>query len=121
MKRYLAVITVFYSLLLSGIGQAGDLSSFIIFWAAFKSAVRAQDRERVASMTNLPFYFGESLDRDKYIKDYSRIFGPKIRTCLSREKPIPDGELYNVFCDARVFRFAKINGEWRLIESADMD
>jgi hypothetical protein len=102
-----------------GAGKPKEQTSraFTSFWAEFKAAVAKNDREAVASMTKLPFYFdNKELSRAEFIKSYNRIFDQKARRCFAREKPEKDGTGYEVFCGPEIFSFGLVEGKYRFIE-----
>jgi hypothetical protein len=119
--KYLRRLAASIVLLGASVSFAGELSSFPVFWNAYREYVVKQNREMVANLTHLPFYFGASLDRGKFLKAYPQIFGPKIQKCFQEAKPTADGEFFMVFCSPLSFRFGKVEGHWLLLEAADMD
>jgi len=118
----------FYGILLSLVLFAGALSAqeaktpgFPDFWKKFQTAVVKDDRESVASMTVLPFYWGASLDRAGFLKAYPKIFGDKSRECFRQGKLIKDDPFQNLFCGRLMYRFGADSGSWRLLEVSDND
>jgi hypothetical protein len=92
-------------------------SDFTTFWQRFKGAISSNDKTALASMTRLPFlYDSKERSREQFIKIYPQLFTPKIRRCLVRAKPMPEGENYDVFCGELIFYFGKDGGKYKLLE-----
>ncbi len=123
MKRVLSLASL--ALLLSfGVARAQNppaAPNFPAFYKKWQAALAADDKEAVANMTALPFWWGESLDRAAFLKAYPRIFDAKIKKCLEKARGFEDGPFQNYFCGRMLFRFGVIDGAWRLIEAADND
>ena len=87
------------------------------FWAKFKAAVAKNDREAVASMTKLPFYFHDKeLSKAEFIKRYNLIFDRKTQRCFAREKPVlENGEIpaFSIFCGETIYAFELVDGKYR--------
>ncbi|MCE9626166.1 MAG: hypothetical protein K8R69_12075, partial [Deltaproteobacteria bacterium] len=101
--------------------QEAQQPGFSDFWKNFQSAVVKDDRESVANMTVLPFYWGASLDRGGFLKAYPKVFDAKVRECFRQGKPIKDGPFQNLFCGRLMYRFGADSGIWHLLEVADND
>ena len=96
-------------------GQKNE--TFAAFWLRFKTAVAADDRAAVASMTKLPFLLeGKELNRDGFIKRYNQLFDRKVKRCFARGKTIKDGDGFSLFCGETIFLFGKVGGEYRFLE-----
>jgi hypothetical protein len=91
--------------------------SFNAFWAQFKDAVAKNDKARVADMTKLPFMMN-SVDHDRagFIKEYPKLFTPRMRRCIPRAKVIKEGDGYEIFCGDQIFLFGKVDGVWKFTE-----
>jgi len=91
--------------------------AFTAFWVKFKAAVARNDKARVADMTKLPFLLGgEDHDRAGFLKEYPSLFDRRTRRCFAREKPLKEGDYYEIFCDETIFLFAKVDGVWKFVE-----
>jgi hypothetical protein len=89
--------------------------SFKTFWMKFKAAVVSNDREAVAAMTKLPFYYDDrDLNREEFIKNYDKIIERKDRRCLARAKPVRDVDIYEIFCGQVIFYFSRVD-EWKFM------
>jgi hypothetical protein len=96
--------------------QSQVSQSFKTFWMKLKTAVAANDREAVASMTKLPFLFdNQDLNREGFIKRYDEIIDRKARRCFAREKPLREQESYEIFCGQMIYYFSQDNGEWKFV------
>ena len=93
--------------------------TFNAFWAQFKDAVAKNDKARVADMTKLPFMMN-SVDHDRagFIKEYPKLFTPRMRRCFPRAKVIKEyqGDGYEIFCGDQIFFFSKVDGVWKFTE-----
>ncbi|MGH9764769.1 MAG: hypothetical protein ACREAC_28370, partial [Blastocatellia bacterium] len=77
----------------------GTAQTFTSFWTKFKAAVAGNDKEAVASLTELPFGLnGENLDRAAFIAQFDSIFDKQVKRCFPRAKPIRDQEYFEVMC-----------------------
>jgi hypothetical protein len=95
---------------------------FSPFWQRFKAAISKNDKEAVASMTRLPFlYDNKERSRAEFLKIYPQLFTPKVRRCIVRARPQPDGENYDVFCGELIFYFGKDGNEYKLLEFGPND
>lgn len=91
--------------------------SFNAFWTQFKDAIAKNDKNRVADMTKLPFMMN-SVDHDRggFIKEYPKLFTPRMRRCFPRAKVIKEGEGYEIFCGDQIFLFGRVDGVWKFVE-----
>jgi len=91
--------------------------AFSAFWIKFKDAIAKNDKEHVADMTKLPFML-DSVDRDRagFIKEYPKLFTPRMRRCIARAKPTKDQDYYEIFCGEQIFLFGKVDGVWKFVE-----
>lgn len=97
--------------------QKGRDPTFSAFWKRFRGAVVKSDRQAVASMTKFPFLFeSRERSRDEFIKIQSQLFSRKIKKCFLTAKPVPEGEMYDVFCGELIFYFGKVDGEFKFFE-----
>lgn len=92
-------------------------ASFNAFWVKFKDAIAKNDKNRVADMTKLPFMMN-SVDHDRagFIKEYPKLFTPRMRRCIPRAKVIKEGDFYEIFCGDQIFLFGKVDGVWKFVE-----
>ena len=116
---------------------AQSTQTFDSFWLQFKAAVTKNDREAVASMTRLPFYFEKELTRGEFIKKYNAIFDRGTQRCFARAKPTSDYQeylkivkkypkspiprqentgSYTVYCGGDTYHFEKIGGKYKFTE-----
>ena len=91
--------------------------AFSAFWIKFKDAIAKNDKQRVADMTKLPFMM-DSIDHDRagFIKEYPKLFTPRMRRCIARAKPMKEQEYYEIFCGEQIFLFGKVDGVWKFVE-----
>jgi hypothetical protein len=91
--------------------------AFNAFWVKFKAAVARQDKASVADMTKLPFMLGgEDYDRAGFLKQYASLFDRPTRRCFARERPLKEGDYYEIFCGETIFLFGKVDGVWKFVE-----
>jgi hypothetical protein len=91
--------------------------AFTVFWVKFKDAIAKNEKQRVADMTKLPFMIG-GVDRDRagFLKEYPKLFTPRMRRCFARAKPTKDQDYYEIFCGGQIFLFGKVEGIWKFVE-----
>ncbi|MFO1462437.1 MAG: hypothetical protein U1F66_01540 [bacterium] len=121
MKRAVLVLGIIAGL---GLGSAQGKEApagFSPFWKKFQAAVLQGDREAVAAMTYLPFYWGKTLDKAGFLKSYPKLFDDKARECFRGGKLSPDGSFQVLFCGRLMYRFGSDQGRWLLLEIADND
>lgn len=123
MKRLLClmVIAIFASLGWARAQTPPAAPDFAAFSKKWQTAVAKDDKEAIANMTALPFWWGESLDRAAFLKAYPKIFDAKTKLCFKKERAHEDGPFQNYFCGRLMFRFGVLDGAWRLLEAADND
>lgn len=102
----------------SSIGiQTKQSQAINAFWANFKAAVARNDREAVASMTQLPFIFdNKELSKAQFIKSYNLIFDRKTQRCFARAKPVKEeGAIpgFSIFCGQEIFGFELVDGKYK--------
>ena len=96
--------------------------NFLDFWASFKGALQKNDKQALASMTKLPYTLEQKkLDRAAFIAQSEKIFPPRTRKCLLKEKPVADKDSIFVFCGEEIFVFAKDNGKYKFTETGAND
>src|SRR5918911_2859893 len=96
--------------------QQRNPPSFNAFFVKFKAAVARNDKEAVAAMTKLPFLFdSEERDREGFIKIYDQLFTRSVKRCFSREKPLKEGDMYEIFCGETIFLFGRVDGEYKFV------
>ena len=120
--RILLATALTLLLVTSGWGAEGQ--SFASYWIEFKAAVAKGDKEKIASLMKFPFvYGGEQLSKDAFFKQYSTIFNKETQKCFRNAKPVKDDkrDSYSVFCGSLIFVFEKVNGEYRLADTAEND
>lgn len=95
---------------------AGE-ATFDEFLLAFRRALADDDREALASLTQLPFlYQGEGLDAAGFRQAIPGLFTPPVRRCLAQARPIAEDDRYVVFCSPYAFYFGRSGEGYRLIE-----
>ncbi|HYM00913.1 MAG TPA: hypothetical protein VEZ90_18290 [Blastocatellia bacterium] len=93
------------------------VQTFAAFWARFKAAVLQNDKEAVASMTQLPFDLeNEQLDRAAFIARFDSLFDKRVKRYFAKAKPIRDQEYYEVFAGDNSFMFKKVGGQYKFVE-----
>lgn len=85
---------------------------FDAFWTKFKAALQKNDKNAIADMTRLPYFFDYSkkLNKQQFLQKCPQIFTPSVRKCLQKGKPVKDKDSYMVFCGEQIYIFAK-NGK----------
>ena len=97
------------------------------FIGKFRDALKKNDAAAVTGMTRFPYYWDEMRDAAYFQKNlYSKIFTPKVRTCLARGKGFydqaPDGsESFSVFCGEEIYLFTKTPDGFRFAETGVND
>lgn len=87
--------------------------SFAPFWTQFKTALKKRDKEAIASMTKLPFFYNnKNLNRSQFISKFDEILPRRLSTCFNKEKPVSDQGAYSAFCGEQIYVFSKCNGKF---------
>ena len=87
------------------------------FWAKFKAAVAANDKEAVASMTRLPFMLqGKELSKAAFIQKFGVLFDARVKRCFVKAKLVKENDGFDVFCGQQIFLFGKVNGVYKFTE-----
>jgi hypothetical protein len=98
------MISVIFAMLISLLGalpgaQADD--GFGRFYADFQAAVKAGDKEKVASMTSFDDFYWESTDalrevktKEAFLKNYDKMFTPAIKNKIATSIPKKDAKGY---------------------------
>ncbi len=87
------------------------------FYTQFQQAVAKSDKQKVASLTKLPYMFdSKNLDRGQFIAKFETLFPSATRKCLSKAKPIKDQQCYMAFCGEEIFIFARVDGQYKFTE-----
>ena len=92
--------------------------TFASFWKEFTAALAKNDKETVAALTQLPFYFDNTnQDRAGFIRIYNQVFTRSVRRCMATAKPLrnPSDNSYDVFCGELIFSFGKVGGKFRFV------
>jgi hypothetical protein len=92
--------------------------TFASFWKEFTAALAKNDKEAVAALTQLPFYFdNKNQDRAGFLRIYPRVFTRSIRRCMTTAKPHrnPSDDSYDVFCGELIFSFGKVGGKFKFL------
>ena len=91
--------------------------AFVAFLTKFKAAVAKDDKEAVAAMTKLPFFFdSKEQKRDGFIKIYDKLFTARVKKCFATAKPVKDDDVYEIFCGKSIYLFGKVNGSYKFTE-----
>ncbi|MBX9689670.1 MAG: hypothetical protein K2X27_23365 [Candidatus Obscuribacterales bacterium] len=92
---------------------ASATDEFSSFWEGFKTAVKKRDKEALARMTQLPFYYdSKNLQKAQFIAKLDEILPGKLSNCFSKEKPVKDKDSYSAFCGEQIYVFSKVNGKY---------
>ena len=98
---------------------------FASFWKEFIAALAKNDKEAIASLTQLPFYFDDkNQDRAGFIRIYNQVFTRSIRRCMARAKPDRDPNdknSYAVYCGEVIFGFGKVDGKFKFLNFGPND
>ena len=87
------------------------------FWAKFKAAVAANDKEAVASMTRLPFLLqGKELSKAAFIQKFGVLFDARVKRCFTKARLVKENDGFDVFCGQQIFLFEKVNGAYKFTE-----
>jgi hypothetical protein len=92
--------------------------TFTSFWKEFTAALAKNDKETVAALTQLPFYFdNKNQDRAGFIRIYNQVFTRSVRRCMATAKPLrnPSDNSYDVFCGELIFSFGKVGRKFRFV------
>lgn len=90
---------------------------FNVFWKNFTTALAKNDKKAVASMTKFPFYWGEELDEAKFIKNFDKIFTPRVKRCLAKGKPTRvDEGIYDLLCGEEIYLFQIVDDVYKFTE-----
>jgi hypothetical protein len=83
------------------VSRAGQDDGFSKFYADFQAAVKAGDKEKVASMINFDDFFWEATDalrevktRNAFLKNYDKMFTLAIKNKIATSKPKKDPKGY---------------------------
>ena len=124
MRRFMLFVTLMLfssTFVLAQSGKQVDAAG-VQFWAKFKAAVVANDKEAVASMTRLPFLFqGRELTKQAFIQKFAVIFDARAKRCFEKAKLVKEGEGFEVFCGQQIFLFEKVSGVYKFTEIAAND
>lgn len=87
---------------------------FDSFWLEFKQALQKNDQQKIVSLTKTPFlYQDKNLDKTQLLPQIGKIFTPKVRKCLIKQRPVGDSQHeYSGFCGDVIYIFAKVNGHY---------
>ncbi|MGL4437886.1 MAG: hypothetical protein ACRCUE_01305 [Bosea sp. (in: a-proteobacteria)] len=97
-----------------------------LFIATFRAALKANDGDAVTALTKFPFHWNEMRDAAYFRKNlYSKIFTPKIRTCLARGKGYyadnRQGEQnFTLICGESMFLFTRTPDGFRFHETGEL-
>jgi hypothetical protein len=120
MKSLFALAMLLLILPIQSFAQSGSKAldpAFVAFWTKFKAAVAKDDKEAVATMTKLPFFFdSKEQKRDGFIKIYDKLFTARVKKCFATAKPVKDGDDYEIFCGKSIYLFGKVNGSYKFTE-----
>jgi len=103
--RRLILLPLFLLIALSGkletMSRAAQDDGFAKFYAEFQAAVKAGDKEKVASMTDFDDFYWEATDalrhvktREAFLKNYEKMFTPAIKNKIATAKPKKDEKGY---------------------------
>lgn len=100
------------SLQAAAYAQKGD--GFSQFYADFQSAVKAGDKEKVASLTRFDKSFTweetgalrEVKTKEAFLKNYARMFTAVIKSKIATAKPVKTDEGYYIACHTRDLEYS---------------
>ena len=119
MKRLILAATLLVLSSGSGLAQNNQKvdEAGVQFWAKFKAAVAANDKEAVASMTRLPFLLqGEELSKARFIQKFGVLFDAPVKRCFAKARLVKENDGFDVFCGQQIFLFGKVNGVYKFTE-----
>jgi len=97
----LIVLSIWYTGAAATVCRGGQEDGFAKFYADFQAALKAGDKERVASMTRFDDFYWEATDalrqvktREAFLKDYDKMFAPAIKNKIATTKPKKEGGGY---------------------------
>ena len=92
-------------------------AAFDAFWLKFKTALKANDKEAIASMTRIPYQLEDkSLDKKAFVQSCDKVFPKKTRDCLVKQKPVQDKTTFCAFCGEDIFVFEKVKDKYLFTE-----
>jgi hypothetical protein len=87
------------------------------FFERFREAVTLDDREGVAAMTRLPIFLnGRKRDADGFRAEFDWLFTSVEKACFASETPVPENDVYSLFCGDLIFVFQKVAGVYRFTD-----
>ncbi|HEY9789268.1 MAG TPA: hypothetical protein V6D22_02635 [Candidatus Obscuribacterales bacterium] len=93
--------------------QAATEKDFDAFWAKFQMAVDKNDKRAIVSMTKCPFLFrSKQLTPQQLVGQIDKVFPPKVRSCIIKQKPILQNGSHFVMCGDFIYTFSKVNGRY---------
>jgi hypothetical protein len=119
MKALILAVALLISSVGSGLAQNSNKvdEAGVQFWTKFKTAVAANDRESVASMTRLPFLLnGKELNKAAFIQKFSVLFDIRVKRCFVKARLVREGDGFEVFCGQQIFLFEKVNDTHKFTE-----
>lgn len=118
LQKPLPILVILVSLTITTAQTTAKPETFPAFWSSFKAAMARNDKETIADLTKLPFLFdSQERDRAGFIKIFNQLFTRKIRQCITKAKPMKEGQNYDVFCGELIFYFGKdADGKFKFLE-----
>ena len=120
MKRWLglfAIIFIFSAATARADQKPVSAGLWNAYWAKFQAAVAADDKEKVAALTQFPFTYQSPIDKAAFLKVYAKIFDVKTKKCLAKEKPVKDENGgYSAFCGETLYYFTPVAGDFRFTD-----
>src|SRR5215813_5546652 len=98
----LTVLLIGFCVTVAAASRAAQDDGFAKFYAQFQAAVKAGDKEKVASMTDFDDFYWEATDalrqvktREAFLKNYDKMFTPAIKNKIATAKPKKDEKGYH--------------------------
>ena len=90
---------------------------FDAFWHKFQLAIDKKDKTAIAAMTRCPFLFqSKQLTQQQLAAQIEKVFPPKVRSCIVKQKPIVQNGSHFVMCGDLIYTFSKVNGRYMLTD-----
>src|SRR5215510_2611045 len=97
----LGFLMIGFSATVTPMSRAAQDDGFAKFYAEFQAAVKAGDKEKVASLTDFDDFYWEATDalrevktREAFLKNYDKMFTPAIKNKIATAKPKKDEKGY---------------------------
>lgn len=115
----LAVFTSLVTMSTAALPTYAKNAEFDAFYVKFCVALKAKNKESIASMTRLPYYSqikDKNMNKAEFIQNFENIFPKSARACLVKIKPVQDGVNFCACCGDDIYYFEKVNGKFVFTE-----